>query len=128
VHKPDDLETTLASIPAQKADGLLILTDPIAFRGRGQIIEFAAKHRLPAMFEVREFVNDGGLMSFGPSLTAMIRRVPAFIDKILKGTKPADIPVEQPTQFELVLNEKAAKAIGLTIPPPILVRADSMIK
>ena len=128
VHRPDELEKAFVSITAQKADGLLILTDPITFRGRGQIIEFAAKHRLPAMYEVREFVNEGGLMSYGPSLTAMIRRVPAFIDKILRGTKPADIPVEQPTQFELVVNEKTAKAIGLTIPPPVLVRADSVIR
>ncbi len=80
------------------------------------------------MYEVREFVNDGGLMSYGPSLVAMIRRVPVFLDKILKGAKPADIPVEQPTQFELVVNEKTAKAIGLTIPPAVLVRADAVIR
>ena len=80
------------------------------------------------MYEVGEFVNDGGLMSYGPSLTAMIRRVPIFIDKILKGTKPGDIPVEQPTQFEMVVNEKSAKTIGLTIPPPVLVRADSFVR
>ena len=128
VRKPDELEKAFAAITAQKADGLLIITDPITFGNRDKIIEFSAKNRLPAMYEVREFVNDGGLMSYGPSLTAMIRRVPVFIDKILKGTKPADIPVEQPTQFELVINEKTAKGIGLTIPPPVFVRADAVIR
>jgi putative ABC transport system substrate-binding protein len=128
VRRPDELEKALATITAQKADALLVITDPIMFGNRGQIIEFAARQRLPAMYEVREFVNDGGLMSYGPSLTAMIRRVPIFIEKILRGTKPGDIPIEQPTQFEMVVNEKTAKAIGLTIPPPVLVRADSTIR
>jgi ABC-type uncharacterized transport system substrate-binding protein len=128
VRKPDELEKALATISTQKADALLVITDPIMFGNRGQVIEFAARQRLPAMYEVREFVNDGGLMSYGPSLTAMIRRVPVFIEKILRGTKPGDIPIEQPTQFEMVVNEKTAKAIGLTIPPPVLVRADSTIR
>ena len=128
VRKPDELEAAYAAITAQKADGLLVITDPITFGNRGKIIEFAARHRLPAMYEVREFVNEGGLMSYGPSLVAMIRRVPILLDKILKGAKPADIPVEQPTQFEMVVNEKTAKAIGLTIPPPVLVRADAVIR
>jgi putative ABC transport system substrate-binding protein len=128
VRRPDELEAAYAAITAQKADGLLVITDPITFGNRGQIIEFAAKHRLPAMYEVREFVNDGGLMSYGPSLVAMIRRVPFLLDKILKGAKPADIPVEQPTQFEMVVNEKTAKAIGLAIPPPVLVRADAVVR
>jgi len=128
VRRPDELEAAYAAITAQRADGLLVITDPITFGNRGQIIEFAARHRLPAMYEVREFVNDGGLMSYGPSLVAMIRRVPFLLDKILKGAKPADIPVEQPTQFEMVVNEKSAKAIGLTIPPLVLVRADAVIR
>ncbi len=128
VRRPDELERTLTSITPQRADALLVLTDPITFGNRGQILEFAVKNHLPAMYEVREFVNDGGLMSYGPSLVAMIRRVPVFLDKILKGAKPADIPVEQPTRFELVVNEKTAKAIGLTIPPAVLVRADAVIR
>jgi ABC-type uncharacterized transport system substrate-binding protein len=128
VRKPDELEKALATVTAQKADALLVITDPITFGNRGQVIDFAARQRLPAMYEVREFVNDGGLMSYGPSLTAMIRRVPVFIEKILRGTKPGDIPIEQPTQFEMVVNEKTAKVIGLTIPPPVLVRADSTIR
>jgi len=128
VRRPDELERALTSITPQRADALLVLTDPITFGNRGQILEFTVKNHLPAMYEVREFVNDGGLMSYGPSLVAMIRRVPVFLDKILKGAKPADIPVEQPTQFELVVNEKTAKAIGLTIPPAVLVRADAVIR
>ncbi len=128
VRRPDELERAFASITTQRADGLLVLTDPITFGNRAQVIEFAAKNRLPAMYEVREFVNDGGLMSYGPSMVGMIRRVPVFIDKILKGAKPADIPVEQPTQFELVVNESTAKSIGLAIPPAVLVRADAVIR
>ena len=128
VKRPDELERALASIPAQHADAFLVLTDPIMFGNRAQIIEFATRNRLPAMYEVREFVNDGGLMSYGPSLTAMIRRVPVFIDKILKGAKAADIPVEQPTQFELVVNERTAKAIGLKVPQSVMLRADAVIQ
>lgn len=128
VRKQDDLDAAFAAITAQRADAVLVITDPITFRNRGRIIEFAARTRLPAMYEVREFVNEGGLMSYGPSLVAMIRRVPFFIDKIARGAKPAEIPVEQPTQFELAINEKAAKAIGLTIPPSILVRADTVVR
>lgn len=127
-RKPDELDTALAAITAQRADAFLVITDPITFRSRARIIEFAARNRLPAMYEVREFVNDGGFMSYGPSLVAMIRRVPVFIDKIAKGAKPAEIPVEQPTQFELAINEKTARAIGLTIPQSILVRADTVVR
>jgi putative ABC transport system substrate-binding protein len=128
VRKPDELEAAFAAITAQRADAVLVITDPITFRNRARIIEFAIKNRLPAMYEVREFVNEGGLMSYGPSLTAMIKRVPVFIDKIAKGTKPGDIPIEQPTKFELAINEKTAKAIGLTIPKAIMVRADTVVR
>lgn len=128
VRRPDELERAFAAVLAQRADAMLVLTDPITFGNRAQVIEFAAKNRLPTMYEVREFVNDGGLMSYGPSLVAMIRRVPVFLEKILKGAKPGDIPVEQPTQFELVVNEKTAKAIGFVIPPAVLVRADAVIR
>jgi putative tryptophan/tyrosine transport system substrate-binding protein len=127
-RKRDDLDSTFAAITAQRADAVLVITDPITFRDRARIIEFASRNRLPAMYEVREFVNDGGLMSYGPSLVSMIRRVPVFIDKIAKGARPGEIPVEQPTQFELAVNEKTAKAIGLTIPQSILVRADTVVR
>jgi putative ABC transport system substrate-binding protein len=128
VRQPEELDRAFAAITSQRADGVLILTDPITFRQRGRIIEFATRTRLPSMFEVREFVDEGGLMSYGPSLAAMIRRAPFFIDKILKGAKPADLPIEQPTQFELVVNQKTATAIGLTLLPSFLVRADQIIQ
>lgn len=127
-RKPDELDAAFAAITAQRADAVLVITDPITFRNRARIIEFATRNRLPAMYEVREFVNDGGLMSYGPSLVAMIWRVPVFIDKIVKGAKPGETPVEQPTQFELAINEKTAKAIGLAIPQSILVRADTVVR
>jgi putative ABC transport system substrate-binding protein len=127
-RKPDELDAAFAAITAQRAHAVLVITDPITFRNRDRIIEFAARNRLPAMHEVREFVNDGGLMSYWPSLVAMIRRVPIFIDKIAKGAKPAEIPVEQPTQFELAVNEKTAKAIGLAIPQGIMLRADTVVR
>jgi putative ABC transport system substrate-binding protein len=91
-------------------------------------VEFAVKHRFPSMFGRKEPVEAGGLMSYGPSLEELYRRIPVHVDKILKGIKPADIPVEQPTKFEFVINLKAAKQIGLTIPPSVLARADRVIK
>jgi len=91
-------------------------------------LDFAAKNRLPAMYPTSEFVDAGGLMSYGPSSTDQWRRAADFVDKILKGTKPADIPVEQPAKFELVINLKTAKQIGLTIPPVVLARANKLIK
>ena len=92
------------------------------------MLEFAAKNRLPAMYPNYEFVEAGGLMSYGPNIVDSFRRVADFVDKILKGTKPADIPVEQPMKFELVVNLKAAKEIGVTVPPNVLARADRVIR
>ena len=102
--------------------------DPLILSQRSRIVRFAVEHRIPAMYEFREFVSDGGLLSYGPNLMEMFRRSAGYVDKILKGRKPADLPIEQPTRFELVVNLKTAKALGLTIPPSILVRADQLIE
>jgi putative ABC transport system substrate-binding protein len=98
------------------------------FGERRRIVDLAAKHRLPSMSNAREFVELGGLMAYGASLTDLNRRAATYVDKILKGAKPGDLPVEQPTKFELVINLKAAKALGLTIPQSLLVRADEVIQ
>ena len=105
-----------------------MLSSPIFTSRRTQIIELAAKHRLPAMYFRQEFVEDGGLMTYGASLNDLVRRAATYVDKILKGAKPADLPVEQPKKFEFIVNLKAAKQIGLTIAPNVLARADKVIK
>ena len=128
VREPKDFGPALAALPRERADALLTLADPLTVFYRDRIIETAAKSRLPGMYEEREFVEAGGLMSYGPSFEANYRRAAHYIDKILKGAKPADLPVEQPTKFELVINLKTAKQIGLTIPPNVLARADRVIK
>ena len=112
----------------ERADGLIVVTDPLTWVRRPQIMALAAKARLPAVYELREYVIGGGLVSYGPSLVTMIRRVAVFVDKILKGTRPADLPVEQPTHLELVINAKTATALGLTIPQAVLLRADHVIQ
>ncbi len=128
VRTPDEMEPAFAAMAREQAGALIVLTDPLTFGNRNRLLELAARGRIPSMFEVREFVDAGGLMSYGPSLITMIRRSAVYIDKILKGAKPADLPVEQPTRFELVINLKTAKALGLTIPPSILIRADQVIQ
>ncbi len=102
--------------------------DPFTRLHRNRIVEFAAQHRLPAIYEMREFADGGGLIAYGPSLADQQRRAAAYIDKILRGAKPAELPVEQPTKFELVINLKTAKALGLTIPQSVLIRADEVIR
>jgi putative ABC transport system substrate-binding protein len=111
-----------------RADALIALDDSLIFSNRTRIIALAARHRLPAVYGYREFPDAGGLMAFGPSRHDMYARAATFVDKILKGTKPADLPVEQPTRFELVVNMKTAKALGITIPQSVLVRADQVIQ
>jgi putative ABC transport system substrate-binding protein len=127
VRAPDDFDATLAAI-AQRADSLIVLADPMTFVHRRQLIEAAMKHRLPVMFEIKEYLDLGGLLSYGPRITDMFRRAAYFVDRILKGARPADLPVEQPSQFELVINMKTAKALGLTIPASVLARADQLIE
>ena len=116
-----------AVTPGQMAM-LTVFDDPLVFNHRPQIVEFAAQRRLPALYGHREWVESGGLMSYGPSFVAIFRRAAAYVDKILKGTKPADLPIERPAKFELVINLKTAKALGLTIPPILLFQADEVIK
>jgi putative ABC transport system substrate-binding protein len=112
----------------KRPDVLLVLQDALTLQHRKEIIAFAIEKRLPGVFVAREWVEAGGLMSYGENLSDMYHRGAYFVDRILKGAKPADLPVEQTTKFELVLNLRTAKAIGLEIPPPLLVRADEVIE
>jgi len=128
VNGSKNLEETFGLILAQQADGLLVFPDPLTFSNQEAIAGFAAKSRIPALFGAREFVEAGGLVSYGPSYPDMFRRGAYFVDKILRGAKPADLPVEQPTKFELVINGKTAKALGLTIPQSLLISADKVIE
>jgi len=128
VRDPQDFDRALAALPREHSDALLTLADPLTLFHRDRIIEMAAKSRVPAMYEEREFVEAGGLMSYGPSLEGNYRRAATYVDKILKGAKAGDLPVEQPIKFELIINLKTAKQIGLTIPQSVLFRADKVIK
>jgi ABC-type uncharacterized transport system substrate-binding protein len=125
---PKDIETAFRAASKGRADGVLVLTSPVINSQRKQLVDLTAKNRLPATFSAPELVEAGGLMSYGASIADMYRRAATYVDKILKGAKPADLPVEQPTKFELVINLKAAKQIGLTIPPNVLARADRVIR
>jgi putative tryptophan/tyrosine transport system substrate-binding protein len=106
----------------------LLLVDPFTFSQRSRIVEFAAEQRLPAIYETRDFVDVGGLISYGPNIPDQFRRAATYVDKILRGAKPADLPIEQPTKFELVINMRAAKALGIKFPNSILLRADRVIE
>jgi len=128
VHDLISFDNAFAAIESGRASTLLTLVDPFTRQHRRRIVEFAARRRLPAIYEAREFVEDGGLVSYGPSLDAIQRRAAEYIDKIFKGAKPGDLPVEQPTKFELLINLKTAKALGLTVPPSLLARADEVIE
>jgi putative tryptophan/tyrosine transport system substrate-binding protein len=128
VLSPKDIETALRAAVNEHADGALVLQSSIHFSQRTKIAELAVKTRLPTTYPRREFVEDGGLMSYGVNISDLDRRAATYVDKILKGTKPADLPVEQPTKFEFIINLKAAKQIGLTIPPNVLARADKVIR
>jgi putative ABC transport system substrate-binding protein len=129
VLDPKDIETAFRAAGKGRADAvLMIVAGAVALSHRTEIAELAVKSRLPAIYDRREFVDDGALMSYGTNFADLDRRAATYVDKILKGAKPADLPVEQPTKFELVINLKAAKQIGLTIPPSVLARADRVIK
>jgi putative ABC transport system substrate-binding protein len=128
VRDPKDIETAFRTASKGRAEGVLVLASLVLNSQRKQIVELTAKSRLPAIYYAPEWVEDGGLISYGVSFTDLYRRAATYVDKILKGAKPADLPVEQPKKFELIINLKAAKQIGLTIPPNVLVRADKVIK
>jgi putative ABC transport system substrate-binding protein len=126
--QPYDYEKALAQVPADFRSVVIVPTSPVFFRDRQRLAEFAIQHKIATVFGFREWVDAGGLFCYGVNFPAMYRRAAEFVDMIAKGAKPADLPVEQPTKFELVLNLKTAKAIGVTISPPILVRADEVIE
>jgi len=128
VQNPKDIEAVIRAASKGRADAVLVLPNPVLISQRAQIVNLVARSRLPAIYPYREFVDDGGLMTYGMSFIDLYRRAATFVDKILKGAKPADIPVEQPMKFELMINLKAAKQIGVTIPPNVLVRADRVIR
>lgn len=125
---PEDLRQAFDAMVREHADALVVLQDAFLLNHRVPIVDSASKNRLPTIFDAREFVDIGGLISYGPSRTEMFHRVAYYIDKILKGARPADLPVEQPAKFELVVNLKSAKALGFTIPPSVLHRADMVIE
>jgi putative ABC transport system substrate-binding protein len=128
VRDPQDIETAFHAATKQRADALLVLSSPIATSHRKQVARLAIKNRLPTMYQVSESVEAGGLLTYGVSTADLWRRSATYVDKILKGAKPAELPVEQPIKFELVINLKTAKQIGLTIPPNVLARADRVIR
>ncbi|TAJ96945.1 ABC transporter substrate-binding protein [bacterium] len=128
VRGAKDFESAFRAATRERTGALLTLTDALTISQLSRIAELAAKSRLAAIFSEREFVDGGGLISYGPSSADLFRRAATYVDKILKGANPADLPVEQPTKFELVINLKTAKALGLTIPPEVLVRADKVLK
>jgi putative tryptophan/tyrosine transport system substrate-binding protein len=125
---PADFDGAFSDMTRARADALTVLGNPMFVTERRRLVDLAAKHRLPAMYTSRESVDAGGLMAYGPNFADLYRRAATYVDKILKGAKPADLPVEQPTKFELVINLKTAKALGLTIPPSVLGRADEVIQ
>jgi putative tryptophan/tyrosine transport system substrate-binding protein len=128
VEAPSEFERAFAAMAEERAEALVVFGEPLTFSHRGPITELAARSRLPAIYPFREFVDAGGLMSYGPNLPAFWWRAASYVDKILKGAKPAELPVERPMKFELVINLKTAQALGLTIPPTLLFQADEVIR
>jgi len=123
-----DIETAFRATSKERANALLVLAGTVVTSNLKQITTLTIKNRLPAMYPRPEFVEAGGLMTYGPNIVDLYRRAATYVDKILKGAKPADLPVEQPTKFEFIINLNAAKQIGLTIPPNVLARADKVIR
>jgi putative ABC transport system substrate-binding protein len=128
VREPIELDNAFARISARHAEAVLVLPHPMFVAERARIVQLAAKHRLPAIYHLKEFVEAGGLISYAPDVAHMSRSAAVYVDKILRGIKPGDLPVEQPTKFELVINLKTAKALGITVPQSLLLRADQVIR
>src|SRR5215831_10492976 len=128
VREPEDFDAAFAAISGDRPDAMFVVSDALTGLNRKGIIEFAVQTQLPAVYEYRELVDDGVLMSYGPNLRELFARSAYYIDKILKGAKPAELPMEQPTKFELIINIKTAKALGLTVPSALLARADEVIE
>lgn len=128
VRDSDGLEPAFAAMRKQRANALFVITDPMTLANRNEIVRLAATNRLPAVYEFGEFARAGGLVAYAPSITEQFRRAAIYVDKILRGAKPSELPIEQPTKFELVINLKAAKALGITVPREMLLRADEVIQ
>jgi putative tryptophan/tyrosine transport system substrate-binding protein len=128
VREPDDFEQAFSAMDREKPDAILMVTDSLTVLNRKRVFEYAAAHRLPAIYEFDFLVRDGGLMSYGPDFDENFARVAALVDRILKGTKPADLPFEQPTRFKFAINVKTAKALGLEVPTELLATADEVIE
>ena len=128
VQGPNDFEVAFAKMAEERPDALFVLDDALTISYRNEIADFAMQKRLPSVFAAKDRVEAGGLMSYGPRYPEMMRRAASLVDKILRGAQPANLPMEQPTTFELVINLKTAKAIGLTVPPTLLARADEVIE
>jgi putative ABC transport system substrate-binding protein len=123
-----EIENAFGEMPKVRPHALLVVQSPLMTVNSKRIVQLALEHRLPGMYPSNQFAQEGGLIAYGPLIGDLYRRAATYVDKILKGAKPADLPIEQPTKFELVINLKAAKQIGLTIPPSVLARADRVIK
>ncbi len=128
VKGPDDFDNAFSTIAQARADALIVFPSPMLFTERRRIVDLAAKHRLPLMAMAKEFADLGGLITYGASIPGLIRRSAVYVDKIIKGAKPGDLPVQQPTKFDLVINIKTAKALGVDIPPSLFARADEVIE
>jgi ABC-type uncharacterized transport system substrate-binding protein len=128
VRAPSDFDAAFARMRKQSADAVMVVTDPLTLRYRETIVNLAAANRIPAVYEFAEFARAGGLIAYSASVPALFARAANYVDKILKGANPADLPIEQPTKFELVINLKTAKTLNLTIPQPLLLRADEVIQ
>jgi putative ABC transport system substrate-binding protein len=128
VQTANDLDKAFAALPKAKVNALVVVLSPFATLNSKKIVELALKYRLPGIYPTRQFVEEGGLMAYGPLIGDLYHRAATYVDKILKGRQPADLPVEQPMKFEFIVNLISAKQIGVTIPPNVLVRADKVIR